>query len=157
MLLWLISRLACAEPSSNRHCVCHASRALYAACPVGSGSVSLALSHLRLYVARVMAASRCLPMALLLGSYRASPAPSHLLTFIACAMPARAARHLLFRLTPHLACAEPSSKPYRLCRRSTTLLVTCSLGSYRASPALSRLPTFTACVMRAMRCMPPAL
>ena len=65
-----------------------------------------------------------------LGSCRALPAPSHLLTFIACGMPARAACHLLFRLTPRLACAEPSSKSYRLCRRSITLLVTCSFGSY---------------------------
>ena len=65
-----------------------------------------------------------------LGSCRALPAPSHLLTFIACDMPARAACHLLFRLTPRLACAEPSSKSYHLCRRSITLLVTCSFGSY---------------------------
>ena len=70
-----------------------------------------------------------------LGSRSASPAPSHLLTFIACAMPARAACHLLFRLTPRLACAEPSSKSYRLCRRSITLLVTYSFGSYSAMHA----------------------
>ena len=70
-----------------------------------------------------------------LGSCRALPAPSHLLTFIACDMPARAACHLLFRLTPRLACAEPSSKPYHLCRRSIMLLVTYSFGSYSAMHA----------------------
>jgi len=42
---------------------------------------------------------------------------------------------LLCRLRPHLACAEPSSKSYHLCRRSIMLLVTYSFGSYSAMHA----------------------
>ena len=67
-----------------------------------------------------------------------------------------AARHMLSRLLPHLACAEPSFNLYRLSHGSLTLLDTCILGSYRASPAPSHLLKFIARVMPAMRCLPLA-
>ena len=67
-----------------------------------------------------------------------------------------AARHMLSRLVPHLACAEPSFNLYRLSHGSLTLLDTCIFGSYRASPAPSHLLKFIARDMPAMRCLPLA-
>ena len=164
LLSRLMPRLARAEPSCKTHRLCHRSFTLLATCSSGSYHALPALSRLlallrvsckpcaacrllfrlrpRLACAELSSTVYCAchgSLALLatcsLGSCRASPAPSHLLTFIACDMPARAASHLLFRLTPRLVCAEPSSKSYRRCRRSITLLVTCSFGSYSAKHA----------------------
>ena len=128
MLLWLISRLACAEPSSNRHCVCHASRALYAACSLGSGRVSLALSHLRLCIHCSCHGSLTLLATCLLVSRRASHVAvlGRLLSFIASAMPASCC------LPPALSARAASPLPcaaYHLCpfsaRHRSRLVLSC--------------------------------
>ena len=156
LLSRLMPRLACAEPSCKLHCLCHRSLTLLDTGTSGSHRASLALSRLLAFIACIMQAMRCMSPALYLGSRSASPALSNLLTSSLVSSQPRAAYHLLSRLIPRLACAEPSRKPHRLCHRSLTLLDTGTFGSYRASPALSRLLAFIACVMQAMRCMPPA-
>ena len=60
-----------------------------------------------------------------------------------------AACRLLSRLRPFLACAEPSLTVHCSCHGSLALLATGSFGSYRASPAPNRLPTFIASDMPA--------
>ena len=156
LLSRLMPRLARAEPSCKTHRLCHRSFTLLATCSSGSYHALPALSRL-LALLRVS----CRPCAACHRLSRltqrlacAEPSPNlHRVCYasISCTPP------VLSRLMPHLACAEPTSKPYPWCRSGLTLLDTCSFGSYRASPALSSLLTVIACVMRAVRCMPPAL
>ena len=112
LLVRLVPRLACAEPSSDLHRVCHASHVLHAVCLfLCSRRIPLTLSHLRNLIAGVMAASRCLP-----------PAP-------------------LARTAPRLrrTRAEPSSNLHGVCRASHALHAACSVGSGRISLALSAI------------------
>ena len=48
-------------PAHSNNCVCRASNTLPATCSLGSCRISLVLSRLLTFIARVMAASRCLP------------------------------------------------------------------------------------------------
>ena len=159
LLFRLTQRLACAEQSANLHliaCVIAASRCLPPAHLFGSYCALPALSRLLalLHVScRPCAACHRLPR---LTQCLACAEPSSNLHRV-CHASMSCMPPVLSRLMPHLACAEPSSKPYHWCHGGLTLLATYSCGSYRASPALSRLLTFIACVMQAMRCMPPAL
>ena len=137
LLSRLMPRLACAEPFCKPHCLCHRSLTLLDTGKFGSHRASLALSRLLAFIACIMQAMRCMSPALYLGSRSASPALSNILTSSLVSSQPHAACHLLSRLMPRLACAEPSCKPHCLCHRSLTLLDTGKFGSHRASLELS--------------------